>query len=169
MSAPQNPAGEYVSNVDPAHRPELIRTIAETPQRLRAAVAALTDQHLETKYRNWTIRQIVHHLPDSHVNAYIRFKTALAEPMPTIRPYDESAWSALPNNRLDPIEPSLALMDAIHRSWVDVLKRMTPTDFEREYFHPEQGKNVSLAEALCSYAWHANHHIAQIEWLRRHG
>lgn len=168
MTAPQNPAGPYAPEPDPspARRAELIAELERAPAELRQAVAGLSDADLETVYRAWTIRQIVHHLADSHVNCYIRFKWALTEDVPTIKAYDEGRWAALVDSRTGNIEPTLALYEALHRRWVLLLRTMTDADFARSFVHPETGETVPLGKALGYYAWHARHHTAQIRWLR---
>jgi hypothetical protein len=172
MEAPQNPAGELVSedNYSPERRQEFIGLIAAAPAALRSAVTGLSEGQLATRYRNWTIRQIVQHLADSHVNSYVRFKLALTEERPTIKPYDEGRWAALEDSRLGDIAAPLALLEGLHACWVQLLRSMTPEQFGRSFFHPETGGTVSLSAALCSYAWHCRHHTAQITWLRhQHG
>ena len=172
MDAPQNPAGAFVpeENYGPERRAELIAVIEAAPAALRAAVAGLSEDQLDTRYRNWTIRQIVHHIADSHVNSYIRFKWALTEDTPTIKPYDEGRWAALTDARGGDVQASLALLEGLHRRWVHLLRSMTEEQFARAFFHPETGKTVSLNTAVCSYAWHCRHHTAQITWLReQHG
>ncbi len=148
-------------------RRRAIEEIAEAPARLRAAVAGLTPQQLDTPYRaeGWTVRQVVHHLPDSHLNAYTRFKLALTEDEPTIKPYDENRWSALEDARTAPVEVSLELLEALHRRWVLLLHGMPPGDFARTFRHPELGL-VSLEKNLALYAWHGRHHVAHITSLR---
>jgi hypothetical protein len=168
MEPPQNPAGEYVAEAhfSRARRDEFIAVIAGAPAALRAAVAGLDEGQLDTRYRNWTIRQIVHHLADSHVHAYCRFKLALTEERPTIKPYDESKWSALPDAVKGAIGPSLLIMDGLHARWAECLRGMTDEQFARAFFHPEPNKSITLGEALSSYAWHCRHHTAQILWVR---
>lgn len=168
MDAPQNPAGVFVpeENCSPARRDEFIAVIEAAPVALRNAVAGLSEGQLDTQYRNWTIRQIVHHLADSHVNCYIRFKWALTEEFPTIKAYDEGRWAALEDSRTGDVAAPLALMDALHARWVQLLRSMTESQFARSFLHPETGKTVTLSAALCSYAWHCGHHTAQITWLR---
>jgi hypothetical protein len=170
MEAPQNPAGAFVpeDNYGAKRRDELIAVITAAPADLRQAVAGLSDSQLDTKYRNWTIRQIVHHLADSHVNSYVRFKLALTEDRPTIKPYDEGHWSALDDARTGDVQASLALLDGLHQCWVQMLRSMSEEQFGRSFFHPELGQDVSLRTALASYAWHCRHHTAQITWLRQH-
>lgn len=172
MEAPQNPAGDFVpeDNLLPKRREQLITEIEAAPVTLRATVAGLSKEQLDTKYRNWTIRQIVHHLADSHTNGFIRFKLALTEDEPTIKPYDESRCTALPDARAGDIQPPLTLLDGLHACWSQVLRSMNDQEFSRCYFHPEFGKTVSLNSALCLYAWHGKHHTAQIRWVReQHG
>ncbi len=172
MEAPLNPAGAFVpeENYGPTRRDELIAVIETAPAALRTAVAGLSESQLDTRYRNWTVRQIAHHLADSHVNSYARFKLALTEESPTIKPYDEGRWSELPDARTGDVRTSLALLEGLHSRWVHVLRSMTEEQFARCYFHPETRSTVSRSAALCSYAWHCRHHTAQITWLRaRHG
>jgi hypothetical protein len=169
---PQNPAGEFVAeeNIRPERRAELIAVIEKAPANLRKTVAGLSEEQLNTRYRNWTIRQIVHHLPDSHVNSYIRFKWALTEEQPTIKAYHEDRWAALEDSRTGDIEAPLALLEGLHACWVLLLRSMTEPDFSRSFIHPETGKSVSLNDALCYYAWHCRHHTAQINWVwEQHG
>lgn len=135
--------------------------------RLRAAVEGLTEAQLDTPYRpgGWTVRQVVHHVPDSHLNAYIRMKLALTEDGPTIKPYDENLWAELSDSRM-PVDASLSLMDALHRRWVTVLRSLQPADFARTFLHPEAGV-VSLDRLIALYAWHGRHHVAHITSLRQ--
>jgi hypothetical protein len=172
MQPPQNPAGEFVAeqNVDRERRAELIAIIEKAPANLRKAVAGLSNEQLNTRYRNWTIRQIVHHLPDSHVNSYIRFKWALTEEQPTIKAYYEDRWAALEDSRMGDIQAPLALLEGLHARWLPLLRSMTEPQFARSFIHPETGQSVSLNGALCYYAWHCRHHTAQIKWVReQHG
>src|SRR6266542_2402494 len=142
-------------------RREFIRRIEEAPARLRAAVDGLSEEQLETPYREggWTVRQVVHHLADSHMNSYVRFRLALTEEEPTIKPYDESVWAQLPDARTAPIEVSLTLLESLHRRWVMLLRSLSPADWERTFRHPELGI-VSLDKNLALYAWHGAHHTA---------
>ena len=166
--APQNPAGEFVGeeNLNPERRARLITDIEQAPARLRDAVASLSETQLDTRYRNWTIRQIVHHIADSHVNSYVRFKWTLTEEQPTIKAYDESRWAALEDSRSGDIDAPLSLLDDLHVRWVQLLRSMTAAQFARSFTHPETGKSITLNAALCYYAWHGKHHTAQITWLR---
>jgi hypothetical protein len=164
------PIGRLVrrENLTPEERRAAIATIAATPGNLRAAVAGLNDAQLDTPYRpdGWTVRQVVHHLPDSHMNAYVRFKLALTEDEPAVRPYLEDRWARLPEASLGPIEMSLALLEALHERWGKVLSAMTPAEWERTYRHPEAG--VQKVDALLViYAWHGPHHVAHITSLRQ--
>lgn len=158
----------YDNDVTEEKRRTWIRQIADTPGALRAAVAGLDDAQLDTPYRpgGWTVRQVLHHVPDSHMNAYIRFKLALTEENPTIRPYDEAAWAAVADTaRTDPLV-SLALLDALHQRWVILLDSMKPEDFARPLLHPENGP-MTMDRLLQMYAWHGRHHVAHITELRR--
>lgn len=148
-------------------RRKLIDDIAAMPADLRSAVEGLTADQLDTPYRpgGWTVRQVVHHLPDSHMNGYIRFKLAVTEDRPTIKPYDEAAWAELPDGRDDDNETSLALLDALHRRWARFLRSMDEADFQRELRHPEIGL-VTLEHYLQLYAWHGRHHLAHIGRLK---
>ena len=149
-----------------ATRAAQIETLRLLPERLRAAVAGLDDAQLDTPYREggWTVRQVVHHLADSHANSYVRFKLAMTEDWPTIKPYDEAAWAQLADNRM-PIEPSLSFVDGLHARWVSMLERMNGEDFERGFNHPERGR-MTLAANLALYDWHSRHHTAHITNLR---
>jgi uncharacterized damage-inducible protein DinB len=144
-----------------------IQTLRLLPERLQAAVKDLDDQQLDTPYREegWTLRQVVHHVADSHANAYIRFKLALTEEWPTIKPYDEAAWATLHDSLWLPIDGSLALITALHGRWVALLDSLSDDDFHKGYNHPESG-HVNLAKALALYDWHCRHHTAHITRLR---
>jgi len=144
-----------------------IAEIAEAPSQLRAAVAGLNEEQLNTPYRDggWTVRQVIHHVPESHMNAYIRFKLALTEDEPTIKPYDEAAWAETADVRDTPIEVSLTLLDNLHKRWVVLLKSMSDADFAKQFRHPELGV-VPLEKNLALYAWHGKHHAAHITSLR---
>ncbi|HKY06481.1 MAG TPA: putative metal-dependent hydrolase [Blastocatellia bacterium] len=150
-----------------ADRASYIDQIARTPRRLREAVRGLTDEQLDTPYRpgGWTVRQVIHHVPDSHLNSYVRFKLALTEDEPVIKPYDEAGWAALADSRSAPVEASLGLLDSLHERWVLLLKSIAPSDFARSFNHPERGR-VSLDANLALYAWHGKHHVAHITSLR---
>lgn len=150
-----------------AERIQCIDAIAAAPGALRDAVRGLDDRQLDTPYRpgGWTVRQVVHHVPDSHINSYVRFKLALTEDMPTIKPYHEARWAELPEARTAPIEMSLGFLETLHVRWVAMLRGMTEADFARTLHHPESGK-MSLDQMLALYAWHGKHHVAHITALR---
>jgi uncharacterized damage-inducible protein DinB len=150
----------------PTQRAAQIETLRLLPERLCAAVAGLSNGQLDTPYRDggWTVRQVVHHFADSHANSYVRFKLALTEDWPTIKPYDEAAWAALPDNRL-PIEGSLTFIDGLHARMVAMLESMTEDDFQRGFIHPERGR-MTLATNLALYDWHSRHHTAHVTGLR---
>jgi hypothetical protein len=143
-----------------------IEAIAALPANLRRAVQGLDDVRLETPYRpgGWTVRQLVHHVADSHMNGYIRLKLALTEDTPTIKPYEQDRWAALPDSRL-PIAPSLAILDAVHARWTVLWRSMTDADFARLFTHPELGA-LTVETHLHLYAWHSRHHTAHVTSLR---
>jgi len=145
-----------------------IDAIRHTPAQFRAAATGLTDAQLDTPYRDggWTARQVIHHMPESHANAWIRFKLALTEDSPTIKPYDEDAWAKLPDVALASIDSSLALLDALHQRWVALLDVMKPEDFTRPLTHPERGQ-ITLDTLLQIYAWHGPHHTAHVEMVKK--
>lgn len=150
-----------------SQRQRFIDQIAETPAKLCAAVEGLSPHQLDTPYRpgGWTARQVVHHLPDSHLNSYIRFKLALTEEEPTIKSYYEDRWAELEDARYAPIDISLALLESLHRRWVLLLRSLTAKDFARAFLHPELGV-MSLDKNVSLYAWHGRHHVAHITSLR---
>ncbi|WYP27526.1 YfiT family bacillithiol transferase [Alkalihalobacillus sp. FSL W8-0930] len=143
-----------------------IKEMERTPANVRKAVEGLSDAQLDTPYRpgGWTLRQVVHHIPDSHMNSYIRFKWALTEEEPTIRPYFEDRWSELSDSKLA-IEVSLNLLDSLHERWTKLLHFLDSAALDRTFIHPENGE-VKLSAAIGMYAWHGNHHIAHINSLR---
>lgn len=163
------PVGRFAPDdaVTPEKRARWIDEVERLPGEIRKAVSGLTDTQLDTPYRDggWTVRQVVHHLPDSHVHAYIRFKWTLTEHEPPVRAYDEKAWAELPESRGGRIEPSLALLESVHARWLMTLRAMTPSDFERALMHSENGR-VTLDRMLQLYAWHGRHHAAHITALR---
>jgi uncharacterized damage-inducible protein DinB len=142
--------------------------LAKLPSNMAAAVSGLNAQQLDTPYRpeGWTVRQVVHHVPDSHLNAYVRFKLALTEDNPTIRPYDEAKWARLPDSAITPIEVSLQLLAGLQSRWVDLVRSMQQADFARTLVHPERG-TLTLDQMLAMYAWHSAHHTAHITSLRQ--
>jgi hypothetical protein len=163
------PVGNFhaPASVTPAQRLQFIREITEAPASLRSAVKGLTEAQLDTPYRpgGWTVRQVVHHLPDSHMNAYTRMKLAMTEDRPTIKPYDEARWAELSDARSAPVELSLQLLDSLHARWTLFLASLKAADFSRPFTHPEHGL-VNLDWALAMYAWHGRHHVAHITTLR---
>ncbi|HEV3482449.1 MAG TPA: bacillithiol transferase BstA [Candidatus Acidoferrales bacterium] len=163
------PIGNFqpVENVMDIQRRALIDAIAETPKNLKAAIAGLDEHQLDTPYRpgGWTVRQVVHHVPDSHMNSYIRFKLALTEDEPTIKPYDEARWAELADAKA-PVELSLLLLENLHKRWIMLLNSLTPSDWQRRFRHPERGM-VTLDENVQLYAWHGRHHVAHITALRQ--
>ena len=144
-----------------------IVVIDALPQRLREAVDALTADQLDTPYRpgGWTLRQVVHHLADSHLNGYVRLKLALTEEAPTIKPYDERLWANLPDSAM-PLDPSLALLEGVHARWTALYRAMPDEDFLRTFHHPERQERLTLERHLHLYAWHSRHHVAHITQLR---
>lgn len=162
------PTGRFdpSTTIDPAQRPALIAEIASTPAKMRAAVAGLDDAQLDTPYREggWTVRQLVHHVPDSHMNAYVRFKLALTEQEPLIRTYDEKAWATLEDSRTTPVAVSLALLEAVHDRWNRILGAMGDAEFDRMLRHPDWGV-LTLTTMLRLYEWHGRHHVRHITSL----
>jgi uncharacterized damage-inducible protein DinB len=148
-------------------REQALDSIASTPARMREAVAGLNDEQFDTPYREggWTVRQVVHHVPDSHMNAYVRFKLALTEDTPLIKTYEEAAWAKLADARDTPIEVSLSLLDALHVRFDKVLRAMSDEDFQRKLQHPEWG-DLDLSTMVSLYEWHGRHHVAHIAGLR---
>ena len=170
MSDPRFPIGKFHFDGPPSEdqRKKLIDDIGETPAALRAAVEGLSAQQLDTPYREggWTVRQVAHHVPDSHMNAYVRFKLALTEDEPTIKPYAEDRWAQLGDTQATPIEVSLVLVESLHNRWVELLRSLRPEDWKRSFRHPELGL-VSLEKNLALYSWHGRHHVAHITELRK--
>ena len=166
---PRYPVGKYEkpASITDADRKQCIADIANCPARLREAVRGLNDQQLDTPYRDggWTVRQLAHHVPDSHMNAYIRWKLALTEDVPTIKPYDEAAWAKLADAKL-PIDVSLTILEAVTVRWVTVHKAMTPEQGARRFKHPQMGEQT-LDQYLAHYSWHSRHHVAHVTELRK--
>jgi uncharacterized damage-inducible protein DinB len=164
------PLGEFQSpsTFSTDDRRRSIAIIEETPAKMRAAVRGLNARQLDTPYRpgGWTVRQLVHHVPDSHLNAYIRFKLALTEDVPTIKPYDEQSWAKLEDSKKTPIETSLTLLESLHQRMTVLLKSMKSDDFGRKLNHPERGP-MTIDSVLALYAWHGPHHVAHITELRK--
>ena len=169
MPDPRYPIGKFSFDgpLTTDQKKQYLNDIEQTPGRLRTAVRGLSDQQLNTPYREggWTVRQLAHHVPDSHMNAYIRFKLALTEDEPTIRPYMEDRWAELPESKQAPIDVSLALLDSLHQRWTLVLRNIPDADWKRTFRHPEMGL-LSLEKTLALYAWHGKHHVAHVTALR---
>lgn len=163
------PIGQFNRHapITPGMRRPAIEAIAALPQQMRAAVSGLTEAQLETPYRpgGWTVRQVVHHVADSHMNGFIRAKLALTEDNPTIKPYDQDGWSTLADMRL-PIAVSLGLLDGIHLRWTTIWRAVAPEQFARTFNHPELGP-LTLDIHLQLYAWHSRHHVAHVTGLRQ--
>lgn len=162
------PIGRFHWDDMQGSRDECLTVIANTPLELERVVSGLNDPQLDTPYRpdGWTVRQVVHHYADDHMNSYVRYKWALTEEAPTIKPYAEALWAELPDARLGPIEPSLALLAALHERWTGAWKALEEEDWHRTFQHPKRGA-VSLEQLAALYAWHGRHHVAQIRALRR--
>lgn len=166
----RNPIGpfEFPAEVSIEMLNQWIDEIDAMPDQLRAAVAGLDDAQLDTTYRayGWTLRQVVHHLADTHLNAYVRMKLALTEDNPTIKPYFEDRWAETPEVEALPVEYSIVLLLSLHYRWTDLMRRLDFSDFKRTFFHPEYNENISLAHIVAKYAWHGKHHLAHITGLR---
>jgi DinB family protein len=163
------PVGRFDINeeITEQDRLRLVEQIAETPARMREAVEGLSAEQLDTPYRpeGWTVRQVAHHVPDSHLNAYIRTKLALTEDEPTIKPYKEDRWAELADTIQTPVEVSLVLLDALHKRWVTLLGSLEPEDFARRLRHPELGL-LTIEQIVSLYGWHGRHHVAHVTSLR---
>ena len=166
---PRYPVGRFQRDVEvtPERRRECIEEIAQTPARFRAAVEGLTDEQLDTPYRDggWTVRQLAHHVPDSHMNAYIRFKLGLTEDNPPIKTYEEARWAELQDSRATPVESSLRMLELLHERWIILLRSLTDEQWARTIQHPEWGR-LPLQTMLGLYAWHGRHHTAHVTQLR---
>jgi DinB superfamily len=166
---PRYPIGKFSPPTEEsaALRGEQINAVRQLPAELRNTLSGLDDAQLDTPYREggWTVRQVVHHLGDSHINSLVRFKLALTEDCPTIKPYNEAAWAQLPDSSL-PVEGSLIFIESLHARWTALLDAMSDEDFKREFIHPEYGRQ-NLARTLAIYAWHGRHHTAHITALRQ--
>jgi len=164
------PVGRFTFDAPttPERRASWCAEIAEAPRRLRAAVAGLDDGQLDTSYREggWTVRQVAHHLADSHVNAYVRYRLGLTADGPRITPYDEARWAELADARSAPVDTSVRLIEALHERWVTLIRATDPEDFARHLVHPEHADGLSLDKLVALYAWHGRHHVGQIEHLR---
>lgn len=166
---PRYPIGqfEYSGPYSEAERKQMIEELVQLPAKLRSAVSGLSEQQLGTPYRDggWTLRQTVHHVADSHMNSFVRFRLALTEDNPPVKPYDEKRWADLADMK-EPVEVSLKLLEALHQRWVVMLKSLGPAEWKRTMSHPEWGK-LDLDKALGLYAWHSKHHTAHITELRK--
>ena len=158
----------YTGSPDEKQKQAFLNDIAETPANLRAAIKGLSEKQLDTPYRpgGWTVRQVVHHVPDSHLNSYVRFKLALTEDNPTIKAYEEALWAELPDTKQTPLEVSLTLLDALHDRWVRLLRSLTAEQWLRTFRHPQAGP-MTLEKTLALYSWHGKHHVAHITSLRQ--
>ncbi|MGC2193557.1 MAG: bacillithiol transferase BstA [Terriglobales bacterium] len=169
MADPRYPIGKFSFEgaLTEDQKLKFLDDVEQTPTRLRAAVQGLSEQQLDTPYRDggWTVRQLVHHVPDSHVNSYVRFKLALTEEEPTIRPYMEDRWAELPEAKTAPVELSLGLLESLHKRWNLTMRAIKPNEWKRTFRHPEMG-SMNLEKALALYAWHGRHHVAHVTALR---
>lgn len=169
MSDPRYPIGKfsYAGPPTPEQQQQNLTDIEHTPASLRAALRGLSDKQLESPYREggWTLRQLAHHVPDSHMNSYIRCKLALTEDEPTIKPYMENLWAELPEAKHAPIEMSLALLDSLHQRWMLMLHKLSDADWKRTFRHPQLGP-MSLEKNIALYAWHGRHHVAHVTSFR---
>ena len=169
MTDPRFPIGKFHYEGPPneEQKRSFLNDIEQTPANLRAAIKGLSDAQLDTPYRpgGWTVRQVVHHVPDSHLNSYVRFKLALTEDEPTIKPYAEDRWAELADSKVTPIEVSLTFLDTLHNRWVRLLRSLGPEDWKRTFRHPELGL-MPLEKNLALYSWHGRHHVAHITSLR---
>lgn len=163
------PIGRFVrpTEISAADRAGWIDTLADAASLVRGAIAGLTDEQIDTAYRpgGWTIRQLVHHVPDSHMNSYIRFRLALTEDNPTIKPYEEAMWAELADAKGPLVDTSICLLECLHKRWVALLRTLTEEQWKRTFDHPESG-TLSLETNLGIYAWHTRHHVAHITALR---
>lgn len=155
--------------LEPGARIAHIAHIALLPDQVRAAVTGLSAAQLDTPYRpgGWTVRQVIHHLPDSHLNSYTRFKLALTEDNPTVRPYEEHAWAELPDIAATPPAVSLAMLESLHIRWTILLRNLSSDQWQRTFYHPGTQRDFTLDEALVMYSWHGRHHLAHITELRK--
>lgn len=170
MDDPRFPIGKFRYDGPPNDEAKqaFLEEIAQTPKKLRAAIQGLSETQLDTEYRpgGWSVRQVVHHVPDSHLNSYVRFKLALTEDDPTIKPYAEDRWAELADSKATPIEVSLTLLESLHDRWVRLLRSLTEEEWKRTFRHPDLGP-MTLEKTLALYAWHGKHHVAHITELRK--
>jgi uncharacterized damage-inducible protein DinB len=170
MTDPRFPIGRFHYEAPPSEQQKqsFLDEIAQTPAKLRIAVKGLSEKQLDTPYRpeGWTVRQVVHHVPDSHLNSYVRFKLALTEDEPTIKTYAEDRWAELADTKATPIEVSLTMLDSLHDRWMRLLRSLTAEEWKRTFRHPDLGP-MTLEKTLALYAWHGRHHVAHITELRK--
>lgn len=168
---PRYPIGKFQAPeaITRQFRNECIQVIGGAADELRKAVATLDNSQLDTPYRDggWTVRQVIHHIADSHMNSFVRFKLALTEDNPTIKPYHEGAWAGTADSAAMPVEPSLQLIDALHQRWAALLRSMTDEQYARTFVHPERSGAIPLDLTLAIYAWHCRHHLAHITALKQ--
>ena len=161
------PVGRFVppDAVTPADRERWIGEIAALPGQLRTLAERMSEAQLDTPYRpdGWTVRQVLHHVPDSHMNALIRVKLALTEDKPVIKPYDEARWAELADTRLTPVSVSLALLEALHARWTTLLRALGADEWRRSFVHPEHGRAMTIESATAMYAWHSRHHLGHVQ------
>ena len=163
---PEFPIGEYVESEASEQLILQLEELRRCPMFIRNSIDSLNAKQLDVRYRNWSIRQIVHHLADSQINTYIRFKWALTEASPLIKTFNETKWSETFDARASEIEPSLVLMDGLHARWSVLIENLSDDDLDRTFFHPEVGEILSLRQTLSRTLWHIRHHVGQINWLR---
>ena len=165
MESLQYPIGRFTlpKEVSPDEIKTAIRKISQLPAQLATTVRAMTKEQIDTPYRpgGWTVRQVVHHVPDSHMNAYMRYKLALTEDSPVIKPYEEAAWANLIDSTMD-VEVSLILLESIHARWVPIMEHMIDADWQRDFIHPQYNRRQTLAQTAMLYAWHGEHHHAHL-------
>lgn len=165
------PIGKFAKTLNPSKKflNQCISIIEEFPTKIRLETENLTDTRLDTRYREggWTIRQVVHHVADSHMNSLVRFKLTLTEDKPVVKPYFEDRWAELTDSKFMPVQPALQMIAGIHQRWVYILKSMSESDFRNSFIHPEHGSEVILSDVIQLYAWHGEHHLAHITNLKR--
>jgi hypothetical protein len=168
----QYPIGKFVApkQVSDETINQWILDIEETPELLKMALEDLSQQLIDTSYRpgGWTVRQVVHHLADSHMNSYIRFKLALTEDKPSIKAYDEKTWATLSDSTQMPLDVSIQLLESLHKRWSHLLRSMSPNDFEKSFYHPDMKIHIPLSTNLALYSWHGKHHIEHIKLVKVH-
>jgi hypothetical protein len=170
MEDPRYPIGKYIEQpFSDGQLREWLLDIQTLPQQIEYAITNLDEFQLETPYRDggWTVKQLVHHVADSHMNAYIRFKLGLTEDTPTIKPYDEAAWAEMSDTKNLPVNLSVTILYAVHRRWLEILENISTDEWDRKVIHPEHNKEMTLWVLLGMYAWHSRHHVAHITNLRK--